>query len=137
VSRGPLTHILPHLPPSLSVPLAAVLLDYSIGYVPESESDLGLATTPDSFPMHFFECILTFCDGYEKLGEQRIVHRDLKSCTIMKFSCPVAKDASLQPEKLVNHLDELFSKRLKSIGDPTLLSVEICHTTHILDRLAF
>lgn len=79
--------------------------------------------------MHFFECILTFRD----LEAERM-EEDLRNCTIMKFSCPVT---ILQPNKIITHLNELFTRRLKSIRDSTLLKVEIHQTTHTLDRLAF
>jgi hypothetical protein len=101
--------------------------------------------------MHFFECILSFREVEEgdearlksshssnvsgKVGNQEIDHGDVKSCTIMKFSCPASQQSALQPEKIISHLDDLFTTRLISVGDPTLLKVEVRHTTHTHNRL--
>ena len=85
--------------------------------------------------MHFFECILSFREVEGKGGPQLRSNCDVKSCTVMKFSCPVSKQITLQPERITAHLENLFTKRIISIGDPTLLKIEIHQTTHDLDRL--
>jgi len=145
----PLTHTLPDLPSSLSVPLAAILLDFSVGYIPElATTASGSANTSSGVLLHFFECILNYREGEEaevefshasnvsgKVINQKIDHDDVKSCSVMKFSCPASNQISLQPDKIINHLEDLFTKRLISTGDPTLLKVEIRQTTDTLDRL--
>lgn len=70
-----------------------------------------------------------------KVENHMIGHDNMKSCRVMKFSCPASNQISLLPDKIIGHLDDLFTKRLISIGDPTLLKVEIRQTTHTLDQL--
>ena len=146
----PVTLTLPPISPALSVPLAAILLDYSIAYVPDSDSNSASGAT-DSFssvPVDFYECILSFrnveeqddhLDSSNKGLNQRHDNQE-QSCTIMKFSCPaILSDThpELKSDRILEQLNALFAQRLQTLGDPSLLQVNAYKTTHTLDRLAF
>ncbi len=149
----PLTLTLPAISPALSVPLAAILLDYSIAYVPDSDSDSApsAADALSGAPLDFYECVLSFRNLEERdklhdhLYSQKIRSKQRQdnqeqSCTIMKFSCPaILSDThfELKSDRIIEQLNALSAQRLQSLNDPSLLRVSVYKTTHTLDRLAF
>jgi hypothetical protein len=129
------------LPLSLSLPedtdmpdavaLAAVLLDYPVGYVPSREHVNILA----GIPLHFYECVLKipYPGAIGQLESGRIA--------FTKFSCPsemqgAGVDGGLLPENIVAYLTELFEKRLRRSGYQNA-RVEIIHTVQVLDHVTF
>ena len=115
------------LPPDttleIAVPLAAILLDYPIAYVPPASQDV---TSLTNVPLDFYECLLTF--GNEPDGQNT-------KCSIMKFSSPsgIAQD-ELRPERMVERLQQFFSSRLEDIRDPTL-GVTVEHTSQLVEHV--
>ena len=106
------------------VPLAAVLLDYTVAYVPIA----GYENVLSGIPLDFYECIL----AYHKAGGQEATH------TVMKFSCPVglAQGGPTGSERIVQDLQTMFAERLLSSGDETMV-VTVVHTVQSLDHVAF
>ena len=151
-SPFPVTLTLPAIPPDLSVPLAAILLDYSIAYVPDSDSN-SASSAAKSFSgalVDFYECVLSFRNLEEqdhhdqldssKKGSKQRHDNQAQSCTIMKFSCPAILSDShpeLKSDRIIEKLNALFAQRLQTLGDPSLLQVDAYKTTHTLDRLVF
>ncbi|KAF9483475.1 hypothetical protein BDN70DRAFT_799584 [Pholiota conissans] len=114
-----------------AVPLAAVLLDYPIAYIPSTSSN-----ALSGVPLDLYECVLTFgnSDGATESDVKHNTH------TIMKFSCPAkmgdkSPDRCL-PEKLILQLKELFATRMHLIGDPST-AVDVVHSTRTLNHITF
>lgn len=111
------------LPPNLSqetlIPLAAILLEYPVAYVPASSDQANFL---GGVPLNVFSCGLTSAFAEHVL---------------MKFSCP--SDVGLQaenlsPTKLMEGLMDRFQERLDLIGAGWVLSLEYHKETH--DRVA-
>ncbi|KAF8964404.1 hypothetical protein BDZ97DRAFT_1816376 [Flammula alnicola] len=118
-----------------AVPLAAVLLDYPIAYVPSPSYNNVLS----GLPLDFYECVLISRGGDQSIGGKAENQDD--SRTIMKFSCPTEmaseEDSNrLQPERMMAELKEMFMERLRLIGDTTM-EVTIVHSTQTLDHVTF
>ncbi|KAF8158120.1 hypothetical protein B0H34DRAFT_797532 [Crassisporium funariophilum] len=115
-----------------AVPLAAVLLDYIVAYVPTS-LHLDMLS---GIPLDFYECILTFrgSSDHGKVEQQDINH------VVMKFSCPAAIReggvTQLDPGTITRRLENIFGERLKDIGDSTA-SVAIMHVCKTVERVTF
>ena len=100
------------------VPLAAVLLEYPIAYVPNSGQKEFLA----GVPLDVYTCRV---QNYE--------HVDLG--TLLKFSCPCATGEdipALTPAALVESMRSKFQPRLDGLG----LFVRVDHRVETLDRVA-
>ena len=106
------------------VPLAAVLLDYAVAYVPSA----GYENVLSGIPLDFYECIL----AYHKAGGQEATH------TVMKFSCPagLAQGGPTGSERIIQALQTMFAERLLSSGDETM-AVTVVYTVQSLDHVAF
>lgn len=119
-----LSFTLPHLSLETAVPLAAVLLDYAIAYVPSA----GHENVLSGIPLDFYECIL----AYHKEKGQEATH------TIMKFSCParLAQEGPTSSERIIQELQTMFAERLSHSGDETMV-VTVVHTVQSLNHVAF
>ncbi|KJA21246.1 hypothetical protein HYPSUDRAFT_216543 [Hypholoma sublateritium FD-334 SS-4] len=133
------------LPPSFSlptdvtvqvaVPLAALLLDYPIAYVPSVSNPHALS----GCPLDFYECVL-ISSAHECHSDAKSHAVQRKEHTIMKFSCPAQLQdmdpEHFQPASIVSQLNEVFSKRLGLVEDPTL-GCDVIHTTQTHDHITF
>ncbi|KAF5382562.1 hypothetical protein D9615_002869 [Tricholomella constricta] len=118
----------PSLPPSISissslpretaVPLAAVLLEYPVAYVPTSLEHPFLSNVP----LDIYECVVTF-------------DRD-SAHTLLKFSCPsdLAQryPVVLSPLHIIASVIKKFTPRIRD----TTISLQVHHSTKTLDRVA-
>lgn len=113
------------MPLSNAVPLAAVLLDYEVAYVPPD------TPTPAVFlsgvTVNTYECLL------DLLLPGSVHH------TILKFSCPralaISYPTQLGPDEIVKRLEAKFAERLAQIGDFAVSLRVVCGSI-TLDRLA-
>lgn len=113
----------PHVSLETAVPLAAVLLDYAVAYVPNA----GHENVLSGIPLDFYECIL----AYHKTRGQEATH------TIMKFSCPagLTQGGPTSSERIIQELQTMFAERLSQSGDETMV-VTVVHTVQSLDHVA-
>jgi hypothetical protein len=101
----------------VAIPLAAVLLEYPVAYVPIPEHATAFLA---GVPLKVYECTLTW---KSRGGGQ-------SHCRLLQFSCPVALHHVLSESALV----ERFEPRLRRfVPCPTL---EIQHKIQTLDRVA-
>ncbi|KAI6130003.1 hypothetical protein EV401DRAFT_683121 [Pisolithus croceorrhizus] len=110
----------------LLVPLAGILLDYPVAYVPISaQQNIFLPGEPlDVYEVAFNS---PSADSSLSLGASEFV--------FIKFSCPrrvADKDSTLSPACLLMLLEHKFGPRLENIG----ASVSVRHYTETLDRVA-
>lgn len=95
------------MPLSNAVPLAAVLLEYEVAYVPP-DTPTGPAVFLSGVTVNTYECFL----------DLRLPDSDH---TILKFSCPRALAISypiqLGPDEIVRRLTAKLGERLAQIGD--------------------
>ena len=114
------------MPLSNAVPLAAVLLDYEVAYVPP-DTQTGPAVFLSGVTVNTYECLL------DLLLPGSVHH------TILKFSCPSAlailNPTQLGPDEIVRRLTAKFAERLAQIGDVTV-SLRVGCGSITLDRLA-
>lgn len=112
-----------------AVPLAAVLLEYPVAYVPASAQQTSFL---EGATLDVYECILTWTPaGAYPAGLQRGKH------TLLKFSCPNTIGTThpeLSSDRLARRLKSRFQPRLQQIGFSCALSV--IHTTETHDRVA-
>jgi len=104
----------------LLVPLAALLLEYPVGYIP---LDTNQTTFLCNAPLDVYECVLILDDS----GEEQ---------TLLKFSCPrcVSQSAArLAPEVVQRRLVGRFQPRLEVVNYPGRL--EIRYTQETLPRV--
>lgn len=125
-SQGALSFFLPdNLTQIMLVPLAAVLIDYPVAYMPVSPSQTAfLGAEP--------------LDVYEVAFSLDIVDSpstNTRDFTFLKFSCP-RKLADTCPRlshtHLVQRLEDIFTPRLDKIG----AGIAVRHHTETLDRVA-
>ena len=125
-SQGALSFFLPdNLTQIVLVPLAAVLIDYPVAYMPVSPSQTAfLGAEP--------------LDVYEVAFSLDIVDSpstNTRDFTFLKFSCP-RKLADTCPRlshtHLVQRLEDIFTPRLDKIG----AGIAVRHHTETLDRVA-
>ena len=106
------------------VPLAAILLDYLVAYVPYHSYPNSLS----GVPLDFYEYILTIPSHDSKL--------DLNH-SIIKFSClaSLREDSpQLKPENLSLKLAAIFSERLSLAGAGSI-TTHVKHTSETVDRV--
>ena len=102
----------------LLIPLAALLLEYPVGYVPLGSDQTVFLS---NIPLDVYECVL------EDSGEER---------TLLKFSCPQCVGQSvarLAPDKVRGRLEDRFKPRLEAVDYPGRL--EVRHTQETLPRV--
>ncbi|RDB17984.1 hypothetical protein Hypma_000744 [Hypsizygus marmoreus] len=114
------------LTPEMAIPLAAVLLEYPVAYVPSSLSQSSFLS---NVPLDVYECVLTFN------GRQTVLP---SKHTLLKFSCP-SELGKEHPDRLGNahvtvSLKEKFKHRLQSSGIGA--SLEVLQNCQTLDRVA-
>ena len=108
------------------VPLAAILLDYLVAYVPYP----SYPNTLSGIPLDFYEYILTIPDHDSML--------DLNH-SIIKFSCPASLQEGskqLKPESVTLNLAAIFADRLSSAGVGGV-TTHIKHSSETVDRVVF
>jgi len=103
------------------VPLAAVLLDYLVAYVPYT----SYPNTLSGVPLDVYECILAI---------------DSREHSIIKFSCPATVQefgfAQLKPENITLKLAAMFADRLGAAraGGAT---IHVRHSSEMVDQIVF
>jgi len=107
-----------------AIPLAALLLDYPVAYVPEAiEQSLFLS----GGSLDLYEGVLHFEDSAIQMH------------SLFKFSCPSLLGHTytnkLGPSHLLDMLQETFYTRLQD--SELKVTLKLLHTTEILDRVAF
>ena len=105
----------------VTVPLAAILLDYPIAYVPIVTEGSLSAVFLSGVPVSTYECILTNSRwDADKVPPASQHGFPEGTVSVMKFSCPKVLEGSsgcrLSPEVISNGLKCLFEERLKEIG---------------------
>ncbi|KAF8798968.1 hypothetical protein BYT27DRAFT_7202704 [Phlegmacium glaucopus] len=106
-----------------AVPLAAILLDYLVAYVPYTT----YPNTLSGVPLDVYECILA------------IPGLDSREHSIIKFSCPTTVQegfTQLKPENITLKLGAIFSNRLGATrADGATIRVK--HSSETVDRIVF
>ena len=107
----------------VAVPVAAILLEYPVIYVPTSANQ---STFLSGEPLHVYECILN----------NEIQCTLPQGHSLLKFSvpCRVSTIRRLSPENIENKLKALYETRLKDCGCNLTLTVR--HDTKVFDRVA-
>jgi hypothetical protein len=107
----------------LMIPIAAILLEYPIAYVPTSSDETAFLSGQ---PLNVYECHLIHANG-----EPPDRH------TLLKFSCPAiigVEHYQLSSHKLIEGLKAKFVPRLQAADDH--ISVDIHVLTEKFDRVA-
>ena len=108
------------------VPLAAILLDYLVAYVPYP----SYPNTLSGIPLDFYEYILTIPSHDSML--------DLNH-SIIKFSCPASLGedfTQLIPENVTRKLAAIFADRLSAAWAGGV-TIRVKHSSETLDRVVF
>jgi len=98
----------------LLIPLAALLLEYPVGYVPLDPNQSGFLS---NVPLDVYEFVL------EDSGEEH---------TLLKFSCPQCVGQSitrLVPDEVRGRLEDRFRPRLEVVDYPGRLEVRCTQET--------
>ena len=112
------------------VPLAAILLDYLVAYVPYP----SYSNTLSGVPLDFYEYILTIPSHDSTL--------DLNH-SIIKFSCPASlrEDfTQLKPENVSLKMATMFADRLsaaRASGVTIHVEHDVKHSSETVDRVVF
>ncbi|KAK2465316.1 hypothetical protein APHAL10511_002670 [Amanita phalloides] len=105
---------------SLSVPVAAVLIDYSVAYIP----DPTFTSFLHHVPLNVYQCIVKF---------------DSHTHTLLKYSCPVALGEryadSLCPDRVMADLQSRFGSKDR-LGRCKEVEVQVFHHVETHDRIA-
>ena len=107
------------------VPLAAILLDYLVAYVPYPSYPNPLS----GVPLDFYEFILTI-PSYELMLDS--------NHSIIKFSCPASlrEDfTQLKPENVTLKLAAIFAVRLSADRAGTSVTTHVRHSSETVDRV--
>ncbi|KAF4617287.1 hypothetical protein D9613_006112 [Agrocybe pediades] len=116
------------------VPLAAIMLDYPVAYVPCMSQNNVLGGRQ----LDFYEFLLTIDAPNEDWAGE-------KAHTIMKFSCPAELREESNPSNPSNHLcpehlkeamAHMFQTRLRKIKGSSK-QVGVLHSTHALSHVSF
>ena len=113
------------LTPETTIPLAALLLEYPVAYVPTSDQAPFLS----NIRLDVYECTLDFDHrNADNIGE----------CLLLKFSCP-SDLAELHPNRLGSfhiaaRLAEKFNNRLKQQVPGA--TIRVTHSRQTMDRVA-
>ena len=106
-----------------TIPLAAVLLEYPVAYVPTSPVKSSFL---NGEALIVYECCL-----------EQISSSPLFQHTLIKFSCPeriVQEMPHLSPQRLVQRLQEHFAPRIRVMDETISLKIQV--STERLDRVA-
>jgi len=109
----------------IMIPLAAILLEYPVAYVPSSAHQNVFLSGE---PLDIYECLLIHIAGGTAVPKQH---------TFLKFSCPSAvsvEKAELSPCVLVERMKERFIPRLQSANCNLTLDIRV--STESFDRVA-
>lgn len=124
---GGLSYSMPDdLTQELLIPLAGILLDYPVAYVPMSAQQ---NTFLPGEPLDVYEV------AFKSLSADFSSSSGTSELVFIKFSCPrrvADKDSTLSPACLLRLLEHKFRPRLENIG----ASVSVGHYTETLDRVA-
>lgn len=116
----PLTLSLPIHDSSVSVPIAAVLIEYPVAFVP----DLNITSFLNHIPLDVYECTVKF---------------NLKSHPLLKFSCPVELGMKhpdvLSQDHLLVYMRSLFGSK-ERLGRWEEVDLQVNHRTETHDRVA-
>ncbi|KAF9046596.1 hypothetical protein BJ165DRAFT_1178222 [Panaeolus papilionaceus] len=117
-------------PATVSVPVAAILLDYPVAYVPNSTDGGPLSNVS----LNFYEAILTWSSEVTPTKHNK---RDITQHSVMKFSCPssLSEVDHLSPRAITNRLQIMFQERSTANGVDG--SIEIIHSTATVPQLSF
>lgn len=108
------------------VPLAAILLDYLVAYVPYP----SYPNTLSGVPLDFYEYILTIPSHDSNLNLNH---------SIIKFSCPASlreEFMQLKPENVTLKLAAIFAERL-STARAGGVTIHVKHSSETVDRVVF
>lgn len=106
------------------IPIAAILLEYPVGYVPTSSDQTAFLSRE---PLDVYVCHLLAHSGAE-LRDQHI---------LLKFSCPCTigfEHTTLSPEQLIDRMKGRFIPRLQKAADSITMDVLVSIERH--DRVA-
>lgn len=117
---------------STLVPLAAVLLEYPVAYVPSDDPTTAFLSNE---LLDVYECVIPLAGG------GRMPRGPTREQTIIKFSCPqiMGREYSgLSPKQISKQIGDVFGPRLieATKGEERSPSMEVRHTTVTLDRVA-
>ncbi|TFY68732.1 hypothetical protein EVJ58_g820 [Rhodofomes roseus] len=115
-----------------SVPLAAVLLEYPVAYVP---ADADQTEFLPGVLLDVYHCVISLADT--TLDDTRGAPGDAREHTLLKFSCPAClaeQDTSLSPARMMDRLRVSFGARLNAAEGQWNLAVR--HTTEAHDRVS-
>jgi len=107
----------------LMIPIAAILLEYPVAYVPASSDQMAFLSRE---LLDVYECRLVHV-------ETQVPNRH----TLLKFSCPSAigvKHMELSPQELMERTKERFIPRLQKAGDGMIVEIHV--STEKFDRVA-
>jgi hypothetical protein len=121
---GPASVTLPPIGLEVAVPLAAILLEYPIGYVPKE----AYFSHTSRIALDIYNCLISL---EPDLDGSTSSQPPAKQHSFLKFSCPAAL---LDARVIINMLKVHFTPRLQHLGKNTTLMIQ--HTTETLDRIA-
>jgi len=135
---SPPTLVISSTPPPTqisTIPLAALLLEYPIAYVPTSpDQTLFLSHVP----LDVYEFVLVFvhpCGDGRSAGDSRS-DQGWNRHTLLKFSCPRGLDPPIEKGKLVGNLESHFQVRLQEAGLNGIVLLGVDHHAQTFDRVA-
>jgi len=112
------------LTPEVMIPIAAILLEYPVGYMPTSSNQTAFLSGE---PLDVYVCHLLVHGGIQ------LQHPH----TLLKFSCPCAigiEHTKLSPEQLIDRMKGRFIPRLKKAADSITMDILVSIERH--DRVA-
>ncbi|KZT65797.1 hypothetical protein DAEQUDRAFT_495289 [Daedalea quercina L-15889] len=116
---------------TVSIPLAAVLLEYPVAYVPANADQTAFLAGVRLDVYDFALSLSGNPDRHDAEGGSG------DACTIFKFSCPshlAGEDAALLPARVLERMQSRLGARLNAAGCQCGLVVR--HTTETHDRLS-
>ncbi|KAH6891758.1 hypothetical protein BKA70DRAFT_1119723 [Coprinopsis sp. MPI-PUGE-AT-0042] len=118
---------------SAAVPLAAVIIDYDIAYVPtlDNNKSSSFPIFLSGIPVSTYECILHWdSEGKDGVPTSRI--------TVMKFSCPKPLEETDPHRFSIDVISKRLVNRLRSRLEEAdfAAAIEVLHETAVHERLA-
>lgn len=123
------------LPPTIdmatAVPMAALILDYPIAYIPTATPANPSPNFLCGVSVRTYECVLTYQPHSTAPNESR------ERVSVMRFSCPkdLGEDKGVSLEAIVSLLHRIFKERVAKTGDKSAAFEIVCDTV-TCDRLA-
>jgi hypothetical protein len=117
------------LDPQNLVPLAGLLLEYPIAYVPTPDPSAPFLS---HVPLDVYECVVKLQQSIQG------VHAGCRQHLLVKFSCPRLvgeREEKLSPSSVIDMLIGQFSRRISVLG-AVGADVQVTHKVDILDRVA-